>query len=190
MESGYTLMAGSMITKVCNYCKQTRHLEEFHKNKTMRDGRSRTCKKCAALLNKQYTTANREIIKARTEAYYAKYPWKVVLISIKDRCNNPNTDCYRWYGGRGIKCLITEQELKELWVRDKADSLQKPTIDRLDNDGSYTFENCRFIEFQENLQRANERNYPKDRTYKTRGMINGVWTCTINKNTKQKGVKA
>ena len=66
------------------------------------------------------------------------------------RCYNPRHPRFKDWGGRGIKCLITEEELKELWFRDKAWELKQPSIDRIDNDDNYTFENCRFIEMVKN----------------------------------------
>jgi hypothetical protein len=42
--------------------------------------------------------------------------------------------------------LITEEELKELWFRNKAYLMKQPTIDRKDNNKNYTFENCQFLE--------------------------------------------
>ncbi len=67
------------------------------------------------------------------------------------RCNDPRTNRYERYGGRGIKCLLTVQELELLWERDKADELKIPSIDRIDNNGNYTFDNCKFIEFRQNI---------------------------------------
>ena len=76
---------------------------------------------------------------------------------IKQRCNNPNNVFYKNYGGRGIKCLITKEELKQLWHRDKAYLKSKPSIDRKDNDGNYEYSNCRFIELSENVAERNKR---------------------------------
>lgn len=73
-------------------------------------------------------------------------PWGHTLTLIKSRCSDP----VRRYCKKGIKCLITAEQLKELWFRDRADELTSPSIDRIDNDGHYTLENCRFIELKLN----------------------------------------
>jgi hypothetical protein len=79
-------------------------------------------------------------------------PWMTRLVLARSRCSNPNHPKYSRYGGRGIKCLITKEEIKELWFRDKAYLLKLPTIDRIDNNGNYTFKNCRFIENGDNTR--------------------------------------
>jgi len=89
--------------------------------------------------------------------YRKKYPWKSVFSSIKQRCNNPKTKQYKHYGKRGIKCLITEDEVKQLWYRDKAYKMKCPSIDRKENNDNYCLENCRFIEFAENVAERNIR---------------------------------
>ena len=59
-------------------------------------------------------------------------------------------DNYNRYGGKGIKCLITPEELKILWFRDKAYEMKKPSIDRKNSKKNYIFNNCEFIEFNKN----------------------------------------
>ena len=78
--------------------------------------------------------------------YVIKYPWRHHLTVAKARCNNLKDAGYPRYGGRGIKYDLTFEQGEILWNRDKAWLLKIPSIDRIDNDGDYTFDNCQFIE--------------------------------------------
>jgi len=104
---------------------------------------------------RDYYHANLEKMKNLKKNQRKKEPWKFHLYAIKTRCNNKNVPHYKYYGGRGIKCLITAEELKEIWFRDKAYEMQKPEIDRTDNDGHYEYDNCRFIEKSKNIANRN-----------------------------------
>jgi hypothetical protein len=103
--------------------------------------------------NKEYYLKNKVKIAKRKQEKHKKYPWKRILQNIQKRCNNKNSENYKWYGGKGIKCKITEEELKFLWFRDKAYNMEKPSIDRKDSNKDYTLDNCRFIERIENTIR-------------------------------------
>jgi hypothetical protein len=81
-------------------------------------------------------------------------PWKRCYENAKKRCENPNCPKYPRYGGRGIKFKLTYENMTKLWYRDEAWKLKCPSIDREDNDGDYTYKNCRFIEMGENSRRA------------------------------------
>jgi len=85
---------------------------------------------------------------------HKKAPWKRIFKSIKARCENPNNQDYHRYGRRGIKCLITEKEVMYLWNLCKAFEMNQPTIDRIDNNGDYTFYNCQFLENVINVKKA------------------------------------
>lgn len=124
--------------KCCSKCREEKLFSEFHKDKNRKDGFYSICKQC--ILD-----------------YKKKYPWKKVFQSIKTRCNSPKYINYKNYGGRGIECRITEGEVKELWYRDNANTMKKPSIDREDNDGNYELSNCQFIELKENVSKRNTK---------------------------------
>jgi len=104
-------------------------------------------------IKERYEKNKLKIILYQMNRYYPykiKYPWKFTLQHIKQRCNNSNHTHYKYYGGRGIKCLITEEELKFLWFRDCAYELEQPSIHRIDNDSDYELNNCQYIEKSKN----------------------------------------
>ena len=121
--------------KICTQCKVPKELKEFYKRKNRKNGYMSECKKCYKKRNKTYH-----------KEHHKKFPWKLTLCEIKQRCNNKNNHKYLRYGGRGIKCLITTEELKQLWFRDKAYLMKIPSIDREDSNGNYEYSNCRYME--------------------------------------------
>lgn len=78
--------------------------------------------------------------------------------NINGRCNIKTTNKYEYYGGRGIKNLLTVEDVVSLAIRDRAMSMERPSIDRIDSTGHYSFKNCRFVELIKNI---------KSRTYKS-----------------------
>ncbi len=76
--------------------------------------------------------------------------------SMKQRCNNPNHMSYENYGGRGITvCDKWNLSYKDFL----ADMGYRPTtthsLDRINNNGNYTPENCRWATLEQ--QRENKR---------------------------------
>jgi hypothetical protein len=137
--------------KICTKCVIEKELSEFSNDRTRKDGLYPHCKNCI----KDYNLKNKDKIAIKDKEQRIKFPWKRVLRNIKKRCNNKNTQYYKYYGGKGIKCLITEEELKELWFRDKAYDMEKPSIDRKKSNKDYIFDNCQFIEQSLNSKKDN-----------------------------------
>jgi len=84
---------------------------------------------------------------------------KTILNGIKQRCNNSRHRQYNRYGGRGIKCLLTIEDLEYLWGRDYAENMDRPSVDRINNDGNYVLHNCRIIESRENSVKQAHSSY-------------------------------
>jgi hypothetical protein len=113
--------------------------------------------------NKKYRLLHKERVARIAKESYAKTrrerPWEIVYRDILKRCTNKSNSAFYHYGARGIKCLITKEQVKYLWNRDNAASLKKPSIDRVDSDLSYTLDNCRFIEKDENCRLASAKRW-------------------------------
>jgi hypothetical protein len=105
-----------------------------------------------------------DIPKMKTQLYIA---WR----NMKVRCKNKNRRDYKWYGGRGIKVCIEwldfaafqEWALKNgYWERLALE------IDRIDCNGDYCPENCRWV-------RPEEQN--RNRSDNTMITLHGITRC-------------
>lgn len=91
----------------------------------------------------------------RQKRYHQRKPWVRFVEYARRRCRDPKHRDYPNYGGRGITCNLKAADLEFLWLRDRGDLLQRPSLDRIDSNQGYTVENCRFIEFSLNAKLGN-----------------------------------
>ena len=110
--------------------------------------------------SRQYLAKHREEISQYQRNYRARIrtesPWLSHLNNAKARCSNPNNKDYKYYGGKGVRMLLTPLEIEILYKIANSDKMERPSIDRINSNGDYHFGNCRFIEWSENIRRQDE----------------------------------
>lgn len=118
----------------------------------LRGGRTLQCATCH----------NKEIAENNTKHGMWNMPLYKVWVSMLQRCRNPKDKNYHRYGGRGIgvcnKWLKFDGFLEDMGYRP-----ENMTIERIDNDGNYTKENCKWVSHKENCQ--NRSTSLKNRTF-------------------------
>ena len=130
---------------------------------SLRNGNTKSC----GCLHKDFMkTIDRTKISHKKHGAFDKYGhgerlyfvWK----GMKRRCNNANSDCYKYYGGRGIKICDewnNDYSCFREWALshgyDPNAERGKCTIDRIDNNGGYEPNNCRFVSMA--IQNLNKR---------------------------------
>ena len=90
-----------------------------------------------------------------------------IWCGMRQRCENPNRDAYPLYGGKGVRVCEewSEYEAFKKWAMANGYA-EDLSIDRIDSNGNYCPENCRWISGSENTARANKN-------HKTRRLIRG-----------------
>lgn len=91
-----------------------------------------------------------------------------IFSGMKQRCYNPDSQHYKWYGAKGI--TICEEWLGENGLQSFVEWAlnngyeEHLSIDRVNSNGSYSPQNCRWITLSENVSRAHQFNcvmYPR-----------------------------
>lgn len=129
------------MNKFCNKCRKSKDISEFNlKNDRGTIRRRSYCRNCTTIQRREFAK---------------RHPWYKTHRYINRRCKNKKMVNAHRYSGRGIENKLTLSDLKDMWFRDKAYLMKQPSIDRKNNDGDYTVENCRYIEMAENSRKSN-----------------------------------
>jgi hypothetical protein len=129
--------------------------------------RNENTKSCGCLQDKCNTNGDRN---PNSKYYPLFWSWKCM----KRRCNDPKDGHYVGYGGRGITVCREWDESYQCFKKwaIKTGWNSKLTIDRIDNDGNYEPDNCRW---STSKQQAGNRRNNRWLEYGGRRMILSDW---------------
>lgn len=76
-----------------------------------------------------------------------KHPLNIIWCGMKERCNNPNSENYKWYDGRGIRvCEEWNNNFYSFYTWAINNGWKKGLeLDRQDNMKDYCPENCKWV---------------------------------------------
>lgn len=100
------------------------------------------------------------------------------------RCTNHKNKYYPNYGGRGITVCQEWRDSFENFLKDMGECPSKHQIDRIDNNGGYRKENCRWV-----TPKTNSRNRRDNRleTHNGKTQCLAAWAEEIGINIKTLG---
>jgi len=129
----------------CENCNQSIIV---HRNNLL-NGRTKSCgclKKIKEKKARKKRYKHGHIINGKRTPTYGSW------FNMKQRCLNPNNPAYMRYGGRGITVCKRWMEFTN-FLTDMGERPNNKTIDRIDNDGNYEPDNCKWSTISE--QRKN-----------------------------------
>lgn len=136
---------------------------------TVQQGNLGRCINSCGCLRKELLSLQKTNLKhgkRKTRAYS-------VWTSMMNRCRNPKVPAYKNYGGRGIVVCIAWHRF-EAFYADMGDPPPGFDLDRIDNNGNYEPNNCRWATRSENIKNSRARITDAKGCF-TKEVVNETW---------------
>lgn len=120
-----------------------------------------------------------------------RHPFYLTWVNMRQRCLNKSNNCYNYYGGKGIKICekwsTIEGFYDDMWksyLKHKKKN-KSTTIDRIDANGDYCPENCRWATRKVQSQ---SRDFCRKVTYLGKTQSIGKWIDELGLKIKPKNL--
>jgi len=165
---------GHLVYKVKCICGYTTEFSGYY----LRSGKSKCCRSCSAT-ERTPKGENHRLFKhgATLQGRKERSTYKV-WVTMRQRCNDPNSRDYPNYGGRGI-FVCPEWDDFQVFLKDMGICPTGLSLDRIDNQGNYNKENCAWVSRKvQNNNRRNNTTFLIDGKKVTRTQIQEVLCLT------------
>jgi len=135
-----------------------------------------------------YHYGDTKTVKKVVGEHRTAHPLYKAYHAMHDRCENPNSTFYKYYGGRGIKVSERWSGIRGFptFLKDMREKPDGYSLDRIDNNGGYEPSNCRWAskttqQYNQRKSVVNTSGHKGVHYYKA----NGKWTAYIGQNGKR-----
>ncbi len=147
--------------KKCSKCKEEKLILEFCKNKSKKDGMNNECRSCRKMLAADYLKTKEGVSTALYSAQRVNS--KLRGYSLPDYSKD---EFSKWlFNQVNFKTLFKE------WEMSGYEKYYKPSVDRIDNYKSYTFDNIQLMTWREHLEKTSSDIYHGINTKTLRAVI-------------------